>query len=60
MKKSIHDTLVDYASKVKKNILIDELIKDYNGNEEQLLSTLRNSAENSLDYKYNKLLKQEK
>ena len=60
MKESIHDALVDYASRVKKSILIDELIKAYNGNEEQLLSTLRTSVENSLDYRYNKLLKQEK
>lgn len=60
MKKSIHDSLVDYASRVKKSILIDELIKAYDGNEEKLLSTLRASVENSFDYRYNKLLKQEK
>lgn len=60
MKKNIHDALVDYASRVKKSILIDELIKAYNGNEEKLLSTLKASVENSFDYRYNKLLKQEK
>lgn len=59
MKKDIHDKLVNYAFRVKKNVLIDELIKAYNGNEEKLLNDLKASVENSLEYRYSKLLKQE-